>query len=632
MNILSALSLLACAFYLESGFRVLLLDRKGRINRLAFVLYIDLSLWAFAAAFIYGAPVIETSRAWHLAFSPTWNLFFGFALHFCLLASGRDFRLTPLRALLLYAPGLFFTLYSNEYRLEGFLMQGGYWMPSFRPGFSYWLFVAYYSIYLGIGLLSLAAAFRRAKEKLRRRRLGIFIASVSLPSVLGFLSDSLAPALGLDLPNLGVLWIGIWAVGLRVAMTRYGFFAPVHVEIERRVRAEARLSDAGRLFDAFLDNSLDGIVLTDDEGRVARWSESMERISGLAAEAVVGRFIWEVQASLAWAGDRDEIEGRVRGKVGELLAGREAEWLDEVSEYRIRDGKGEEKCLQASSFVIPMSGGRHSVAAILRDATERKRAEAAALEELRRLDNAQKMEAVGTLAAGLAHDFNNILTGVLGTVSLLRLEVDDGGRLEPEDLQGGLGIIETQASRAVEISRQLLDLTKRHKAEERPLGLGAAIRKAAALTRGSLDPAVELVVPEPPPEAFVLSEGSELERVLINLIINAGEAMTTMRGPGEAPGGAVRVLVRREASFWVVSVRDEGVGIAREALPRIFDPFYTTKGGGKSMGLGLSIVYNIAKRRGGYVEVDSAPGEGAEFRVFLPACEPPKAEGRVPEA
>ena len=623
MNILSALSLLACAFYLESGFRVLFLDRKGRVNRLSFALYLDLALWAFAAAFIYGAALPETSRAWHLAFSPTWNLFFGFALHFCLLAAGRDFRLTPWRAFLLYAPGLFFTLYSNLFRLESFLLHGGYWMPVFRPGLSYWLFVAYYSVFLGLGLLALDKALRRSKDELERRRLGIFIASTSLPFVLGFLSDSVAPALGLDLPNLGILWIGIWAFGVRVAMTRYGFFAPVHEEIERRVRAEARLSDAGRLFDAFLENSLDGIVLTDAEGRVSRWSAAMERISGLPAASVVGRPIWEVQASMAWAGDREELERSIEAEMRKLLAGREAGWLDEVSEYRVRDGKGEEKYLQASSFVIPMSGGRQAAAAIVRDATERKRAETEALEELRRLDNAQKMEAVGTLAAGLAHDFNNILTGVLGTVSLLKLEAGEGGRVEPEELSSGLGIIETQASRAVEISRQLLDLTKRHPAEERPTSLGAAIQKAAALTRGSLDPAVVLLVEPPPPEAFVLSEGSELERVLINLILNSGEAMTSMRGPGEAPGGAVRVSVSREGSCWAISVKDEGVGIAREALARVFDPFYTTKGGGKSMGLGLSIVYNIAKRRGGRVEVDSAPGEGAEFRVYLPACAAP---------
>ncbi|MBL8967405.1 MAG: PAS domain S-box protein [Spirochaetaceae bacterium] len=745
MKLFPLLSILACLFYLDSGFRVLSRDRGARLNRLVFALDLDLALWAFAAAFIYAAPDPAGSRAWNLLFAPTWHLFFGFALHFCILAAGRRGPRGFAGHLLLYGPGLFLTVFTNLYRIEGFLFRGGYWMPVYKQDFSNYLFIAYYASFLGAGMLLLLKARARAASLVARRRLEIMLGTIAVSTVFGFLSDSLAPALGLDFPQLGILWIAIWAAGLRVAMVRYGFFSPFpraaakeivdaieesffylddvgqvrwanrsgaraagvadeaalrgksfvealgigggareavlaalasespttvelagfgagggaaeltarsfrlaeaplagsivtvrdQSELEKRLVAESRLADAGRIFDAFTENSLDGIILTDPEGRVARWSLAMEEITGVPASEAVGRPVWEIQANLAASGDRDELAAALQASIAGALAGESREWTRRAAEYRIHTRAGEERCLQASTFAVPVSGGRKLMAAVIRDATQQKRAEAEALEELRRLDNAQKMEAVGTLAAGLAHDFNNILTGVLGTVSLLKLNVEDGTYREPRELLEGLGLVETSSVRAVDIARQLLDLTRRHPSELKPVSVAAALARAVELTRNSLDPAVAVEAPAAPPEAVVLAEGSELERILINLLLNAGEAMTTMRPPGEPWGGAVRIRVERRPggrngpeSYWMLSIRDEGVGIGSDVTARIFDPFYTTKDSGKSTGLGLSIVYNIVKRRGGLVEVDSRPGAGAEFRILLPAHEATREPGR----
>ncbi len=637
MNLLSALSLFATAAYLGSGIKVLIINRRAHINQLAFALDLDLALWAFAAAFIYGARSPEEALPWQLAFAPTWHLCFALAFHFCALIAALPAppHLRVPRILAIYTPAILMTWLSNSYRFTGFVHRGGYWMPTYRGDWSYWLFFAYYAVYVAGGLALLLRARARSVDALKRRRFSIIAASFAAPVLLGFGTDTLAPALGVDVPNLGILWILIWALGMRVAMTRYGFFAPLHEEIERRVAAESRLADMGRLFDAFMEHSLDGIAITDGKGKLVAWSCSMERVTGLAAAEALGRPVWEVQAEFADVPDRAALSRMLEAEVRSALSGEHRPWGSRLSEYRILDRAGVGKYLQSATFVIPLSAGGDIIAAIVRDVTAEKRAEAARMEELRRLDDAQRFEAVGTLAAGLAHDFNNILTGVRGTVSLLRLGIEDKSYVRAEELSGGLGLVDASAARAVELARQLLDIARRHASGARPVVLADAVRRAAKLTQNSLDPSVTLDIGPLDEEAVALAEGAEVERMVINLLLNAGEAMTSMRAPGEARGGSVCVSLRRAeacllrateaggdaiSGFWCISVRDEGVGISEDVARRIFDPFFTTKENGKSSGLGLSIVYNIAKRRGGFVEVDSRPGAGAEFRVYLPAC------------
>ena len=255
-----------------------------------------------------------------------------------------------------------------------------------------------------------------------------------------------------------------------------------------------------------------------------------------------------------------------------------------------------------------------------RDITDRKRAE----EESRRLQaqliQAQKMEAIGHLAGGIAHDFNNLLTGILGYANLLSLK----GGIDPEVAKAA-GIIQRSAERASQLTAQLLGFAEQGKNLNVAVELDRVIASVTGVLGRTQDPRIRIVTSLRPEGGCVLGDPSQLDQVVLNLAINACDAM-----PG---GGQLKITTEpvtldeafcreREwmspGKYLLLSVSDTGVGISPENLERIFDPFFTTKAQGKGTGLGLSMVFGIVKNHGGCVEVQSEAGAGTVFRVYLP--------------
>ena len=497
MEVLPALALLLSVFYLDSGLKALHLDRSSRLNRLVFVMDIVLALWAIDAVFAYRSPFPALSRAWFFLFSPTWNLFFALSLHFCLLASDRRRRLSPLSLAAIYAPALFFTLAADLGEIGGYLIHDEGLGPYLFPKALHLTFMVYYFGYLLIGLAVLGGKWLRSERGLEKRRLRIVFWTLAVPFFLAFLTDNASPALGYRLPNLSVFWSAIWAFGVRLAVFRYGFIAPFR-----------NVADAGKLFSAFLDKSRDGIFLADSDGRIAIWNRAMEEITGASAAEVADKTLWEVQAGfgIEEAGARPDVE-KIKRLVLEGLVGGRAAWDSRLSEYPILDKSGKVRWLQSAAFVINLGGKRTAAAAIVRDVSSERFAAAAAAEERRRLEKAEKMEAVGTLAAGLAHDFNNILTGIKGTVSLLRLDAAEGDFAARTEVEERLEIIDSSASRGGDLVRQLLALAKRSPSEPRVVFLAEAVSNAVKLTKNGLDPGVSIEVSPIWGDAAVLAEG-----------------------------------------------------------------------------------------------------------------------------
>jgi len=255
-----------------------------------------------------------------------------------------------------------------------------------------------------------------------------------------------------------------------------------------------------------------------------------------------------------------------------------------------------------------------------RDITDRKRAE----EESRRLQaqliKAQKMEAIGHLAGGIAHDFNNLLTGILGYANLLSLK--EG--VEPEVAKAA-AIIQRSAERASQLTAQLLGFAEQGKNLTVPVELGRVIASVTGVLERTQDPRIRLVTSLRPEGGCVLGDPSQLDQVVMNLAINACDAMP--RG-GQLkfttePATLDEAFCRERewmspGKYLLLSVSDTGVGISPENLERIFAPFFTTKAQGKGTGLGLSMVFGIVKNHGGCVDVRSEAGVGSVFRVFLP--------------
>ena len=265
-------------------------------------------------------------------------------------------------------------------------------------------------------------------------------------------------------------------------------------------------------------------------------------------------------------------------------------------------------------------------------------ADAAVRRERQRLEQqlqqSQKLEAVGRLAGGLAHDFNNVLTAILGSVELLLLDTPPDAPTREE-----LDIIRDAAARAQELIRQLLAFSARQVLQPRVLDLNRLVGDVNKMLRRLIGEDVELVSAPAPDLGAVRADAGQIEQALVNLAINGRDAMpeggrlTIETANAEIPEGAGRPHGEVPPGRYVtLRVTDTGHGMDAETQAHIFEPFFTTKPHGKGTGLGLATVYGIARQSGGHVTVDSAPGEGTTFRIYLPRVDEAVESGGVPPA
>ncbi|MEP6551269.1 MAG: ATP-binding protein, partial [Gemmatimonadales bacterium] len=296
---------------------------------------------------------------------------------------------------------------------------------------------------------------------------------------------------------------------------------------------------------------------------------------------------------------------------------------------------GEQKTILSSATpLVDESGEIVGAVNVSQDVTAAKAAEAtrARLEE--QVHRAQKMEAVGRLAGGIAHDFNNLLTGILSYSELILQELRpaDPIRADVEQIRGA-------GQRAANLTRQLLAFSRRQLLQPRVLSLNALVTELEPMLGRLAGPTVTLETELDPALGSVLVDPIRLEQVLVNLVVNAKEAMpeggrTRISSanwrdevaPGQ-PGG------RRSQEYVSLWVSDTGVGMDAATQSRVFEPFFTTKAAGSGVGLGLSTAYGIVEQSGGNITVKSAPGEGATFGIHFPryegAAETPEPEGRL---
>jgi PAS domain S-box-containing protein len=267
---------------------------------------------------------------------------------------------------------------------------------------------------------------------------------------------------------------------------------------------------------------------------------------------------------------------------------------------------------------------------VVRDITNRKRAEEEAVALQAQLQQSQKMDAIGQLAGGVAHDFNNLLTGILGNVAIMRSDLPSS-----DPVVANLLAVETAARQAADLAKGLLTFSRRAVVAAAPLDMAAAVDTTLAILKQSLPATMEIVRDVEEPSWSVVADHSQIAQVILNLAVNARDAMEgkgtlTIRLRNEEVGKEyVRTHpVARTGEFVHLSVADTGPGIPDEIREHLFEPFHTTKPAGSGTGLGLSIIYGAVKQADGWVTPDSAMGGGTIFDIFLPRClEEPSAPG-----
>jgi len=378
----------------------------------------------------------------------------------------------------------------------------------------------------------------------------------------------------------------------------------------RRARREVEeaLQNERQFLRALLESLEVGIVACDRNGILTLFNRATREFHGLPEEPLPPER-WAEHLRLFRADGKTPLEKEAiplfRALQGEQVRN---------AELTIVPADGLSRTVVASGQPILDGHGRNLGAVIaMHDITERKQLE----EQLRQ---SQKMEAVGRLAGGIAHDFNNLLNVITGYGELISERLPQG-----DPMGAKVDQIKKAAQRAASLTRQLLAFSRKQVIEPRVLDLNALLADLDKMLRRMIGEDIEMSTVEGQPLGRIKADPGQIEQIVMNLVVNARDAMPQ---GGKLTLGTANVdldqaFARRNAgaragAYVLLSVGDTGTGMDPETQSHIFEPFFTTKEMGKGTGLGLATVYGIVKQNNGYIEVESAPGRGACFRVYLP--------------
>ena len=352
-----------------------------------------------------------------------------------------------------------------------------------------------------------------------------------------------------------------------------------------------------RHYELILESISEGIIELNQKGRIVYANPSAVNLASIPPEGILGSYFREL------FNDRD------RQRIDALLS----DWVNSNVPTGLTSPIGLREH-QVYLKVIPLPDTKNKGVVILHDVTQEKQREVQLIE-------AQKMEAIGTLAAGIAHDFNNLLMAILGNTSLMLLDID---RQHPhyDRLKG----IEKQVRSASQLTSQLLGYARKGRYEIRSVDLNTIVKdttEAFRRIRKEITIQYDLSQYLPP----IRVDQGQIEQALLNLFINAADAMplggemsisTQSVDASELKG---KPYAAKERSYIHLSIKDTGIGMDEKTIERIFDPFFTTKEMGRGTGLGLASAYGSIKGHGGYIDVESAPGLGSTFNIFLPVID-----------
>ncbi len=388
--------------------------------------------------------------------------------------------------------------------------------------------------------------------------------------------------------------------------------------ITKRKETEDALRESEENLAITLDSIGDAVIATDAKGRITRMNLVAQSLTGWSMEDGAEKPLSSVMELVSVeTGTRIPCPAEKVLKTGKIVN------LEENTVLRARNG-AERRVSDSAAPIRNTKGDIVGVVIVFSDITEKHRLE----EQCRQ---AQKMDSLGQLAGGVAHDFNNMLAGIIGYAEILSIKLS-----HDEELTASARYIRNAGERAAELTKKLLDFSRKGKVQSTPLDLHISIDNTIALLERSIDKRITIEKRFSAKRAVVIGDPSQIQSAVLNLGINARDAM---------PQGGILTIetknVRLDKAYCEgspfeinpgkyvdISVSDTGTGIKRAVMDRIFEPFFTTKGEGKGTGLGLSAVYGSIKDHNGAVTVDSREGEGSSFHLFLPLDSPEVVEIR----
>jgi two-component system, cell cycle sensor histidine kinase and response regulator CckA len=383
------------------------------------------------------------------------------------------------------------------------------------------------------------------------------------------------------------------------------------------------LSENAARRDAILQCSLDCIITIDSDGLIMEFNPAAEETFGYTRDEVLGKEMANLIVP-------PSLQAAHHQGLKHYLASGEGPVLNQRIEITAVRSNGEEFPVELA--ITPFQfRNEPAFTGFIRDITERKRAEATLRETERQLREAHKMEAVGKLAGGIAHDFNNLLTVVIGSSELLESTNDTAAinRLAEN--------IQEAAQRAARLTNQLLTFSRKQVTDPVAVDLNNLVSNAEETLRRLIPAEIELQLDLEPNLKAILGDFTQVDQVIMNLIVNSGKAI---EGAGQ-----IRVVTRgveltsddvlnrdmAPGDYTLLEVHDTGIGMTKEVQSRIFEPFFTTADVGDGTGLGLATVYGIVLECGGVMNVESDVGHGTSFSIYFPALDSPTAGLEQPQ-
>jgi two-component system, cell cycle sensor histidine kinase and response regulator CckA len=387
-------------------------------------------------------------------------------------------------------------------------------------------------------------------------------------------------------------------------------------DVTDRYEAELAMRDSEAKFRTIGMSAPDALILINDEGMVEYWNPAAERMFGYSASEMQGVKIHDIvmpesyrsRFQRAFLKFQETGTGEAIGRIVELTAKRKngAEFPMEIAVNPI------------------LIQGKYWASAIIRDITDRKYAQ-------EQLAQASKMEAIGRLAGGVAHDFNNLLTTILGYSEMIQSQLVDGDPLRSE-----IEEIHKAGERAASLTQQLLAFSRKQVIKPRVIDINATVREAQKMLGRLIGENIHLVFNLDSNVGHIKMDPHQIDQILLNLVINSRDAMPR--------GGTVAIATANfestsannshldisPGSYIELSVADTGLGMDEEIKTKLFEPFFSTKEKSKGTGLGLAMVYGVVKQNGGTISVDSEPGVGTRFRIYLPRIDDPPSVSAPP--
>jgi PAS domain S-box-containing protein len=420
------------------------------------------------------------------------------------------------------------------------------------------------------------------------------------------------------------------------AITALGRQVWVHALAEAARDEQGRIVRVDGVCKDVTQHKLAELALQESEARFRSLIEGVERVSVQGYDSARRVIFWNRASERLYGYTREEAIGRqledliIPPEMRELVIEGTRQWLESgvvsvpAEELVLRHKDGSPVHVYSSHSMQRSASGEAQLYCVDIDLSERVQAESVRQQLEARLREAQKLEAMGTMVGGIAHDFNNVLGAVLANAMLAREALPAG-----HPAQSHLALIAKGGQRARGMVQQILAFSRRQAQELRVVGLQRHVLESLALMQAALPPGVELGLQYGDPGLRVLADPSQLQQVLMNLCTNAWQALP-------ASGGHVDVGLERislwssphepgpdlpDGEYALLSVRDDGCGMDAQTRMHIFEPFFTTKPTGQGTGLGLSVVHGIVLAHGGGITVNSQPGVGTLFQVYLPLAE-----------